>query len=152
MAQNMSTSTVLVCEDDMAMVRIFQFLLRQQGVGRVTTTSSGEAVAAMALQHKPDLILLDMMLPGKDGLAVLSELKMNPATREIPVIIVSGKESQLQVKEAMAAGAIDYVVKPFDPMELGVRIKNFLDAIRNPLPQTPAQNPPPSTGIGGMRA
>lgn len=134
------------------MVRIFQFLLRQQGVNNVITAASGEKVLALATQHRPHLILLDMMLPGKDGLTVLQELKAIAVTREIPVIIVSGKESQVQVRAAMAAGAIDYVIKPFDPMELGTRIKNFLDAIHNPLPSTPAQNPPPSTGIGGMRA
>lgn len=152
MPLNPAGSCVLVCEDDSAMVRIFQFLLRQQGVANVLTTASGETVPALAVKNNPNLILLDMMLPGKDGLAVLKDLKSNSATREIPVIIVSGKESQAQVKEAMAAGAIDYVIKPFDPMELGTRIKNFLDAMKNPLPSTPAQTPPSTPGFGGMRA
>ena len=67
------------------------------------------------------------MLPGKDGVGVLNELKANDETRLIPVIIVSGKESQEQVQQAMMAGAIDYVIKPFEPMELGIRIQTFLD-------------------------
>jgi DNA-binding response OmpR family regulator len=120
---------VLVCEDDPAMTRIFQFLLRQQGIRSVVTTDSGEHVMAMVQQHNPTLILMDLMLPGKDGLTVLKELKEDERTRTIPVIIVSGKESQDQVSQAMMAGAIDYVIKPFEPMELGVRIRIFLETL-----------------------
>lgn len=121
--------TVLVCEDDPAMVRIFQFLLRQQGIRNVVTTGQGNQIMPLAQAHKPALILLDLMLPGKDGITVLRELKAQEATRNIPVIVVSGKESQEQVQQAMLAGAIDYVIKPFEPMELGGRIKNFLDSL-----------------------
>ncbi len=124
------TRSVLICEDDAAMVRIFQFLMRQQGVGEVLTTPRGENVVDMVVREKPDLIRLDMMLPGKDGLTVLKELKSNEDTFHIPVIVVSGKESQMQVREAMAAGAIDYVVKPFDPMELGMRIRHFFEMVK----------------------
>jgi DNA-binding response OmpR family regulator len=126
---NVAERQVLVCEDDPAMVRIFQFLLRQQGIHGVITTGNGTAVAALARAHKPAMILLDLMLPGKDGLSVLQELKENEETRLIPVIVVSGKESHEQVQQAMMAGAIDYVIKPFEPMELGERIRTFLDSI-----------------------
>jgi DNA-binding response OmpR family regulator len=128
-ASDSGEHSVLVCEDDPAMVRIFQFLLRQQGMRSVLTTSQGEKVAELAQKHKPALILLDLMLPGKDGLSVLRDLKDNEQTRLIPVIVVSGKESHEQVQQAMMAGAIDYVIKPFEPMELGARIKNFLDTL-----------------------
>lgn len=127
----MAARGVLVCEDDPAMVRIFQFLLRQQGIADVVTTARGENVLPMALSQKPDLVLLDMMLPDKDGLTVLRELKANEATRSIAVIVVSGKEAQEQVQQAMMAGAIDYVIKPFEPMELGVRIRNFLESLNS---------------------
>ena len=120
---------VLICEDDPSMVRIFQFLMRQQGIRNVITTGNGAQAAPLARQHKPSLILLDLMLPGKDGLGVLKELKEDEETRSIPVIVVSGKESHEQVQQAMMAGAIDYVIKPFEPMELGTRIKNFLDTL-----------------------
>src|SRR5438105_1763075 len=108
------------------MVRIFQFLLRQQGIHTVITATNGDQVTALAKKHNPSLVLLDMMLPIKDGLTVLRELKGDDATRSIPVIVVSGKEAHAQVQEAMTAGAIDYVIKPFEPMELGARIKSFL--------------------------
>src|SRR5437879_480983 len=101
MVLGLPIQSVLVCEDDPAMVRIFQFLLRQQGIGNVFTTANGDKVTALAAQHHPALVLLDLMLPGKDGLAVLRELKQNEGTRAIPVIVVSGKESHEQVQEAM---------------------------------------------------
>lgn len=129
MARPSAESNVLVCEDDPAMVRIFQFILRQQGIPNVITTGNGEQVMPLVMRQRPALILLDLMLPGKDGLTVLNELKENEHTRHIPVIVVSGKESQQQVQQAMMAGAIDYVIKPFEPMELGARIRTFLDTL-----------------------
>lgn len=134
--------TVLVCEDDPAMIRIFQFLLRQQGIRNVLTTSSGSAVLSIVQREKPDLLLLDLMLPDKDGLTVINELKQDPICRVIPVIVVSGREAQDQVHQAMVAGAIDYVIKPFEPMELGARIRGFLDSLS-------ASQIPPSAGLGG---
>jgi DNA-binding response OmpR family regulator len=142
--------TVLVCEDDPSMVRIFQFLLRQQGIRSVVTAGNGEQVFPLAQQHKPSLILLDVMLPGKDGLSVLRDLKENEETRLIPVIVVSGKESREQVQQAMMAGAIDYVIKPFEPMELGSRIKNFLDTLNDFPTDASAEASPPSPGLGGL--
>jgi DNA-binding response OmpR family regulator len=129
MALENPARSILVCEDDPAMLRIFQFLLVQQGIRKVMTTSRGESVADMAQKDRPDLILLDLMLPGRDGIDVLRELKSTESTRSIPVIVVSGKESQEQVKQAMMAGAIDYVIKPFEPMELGARIRGLLDSL-----------------------
>jgi len=123
------TRTVLVCEDDPAMLRIFQFLLMQQGIQKVLTTASGEKVLAMLQADQPDLVLLDLMLPGRDGLDVLRDIKANEATKNIPVIVVSGKESQQQVQQAMMAGATDYVIKPFEPSDLGMRIRTFLDSM-----------------------
>ncbi len=129
MTVDSESRSILVCEDDPAMVRIFQFLLRQNGIKEVLTTASGQQALSLALSHRPSLILLDLMLPDKDGLSVLKELKENEVTRLIPVIVVSGKEAQDQVRQAMMAGAIDYVIKPFEPMELGSRIKSFLERL-----------------------
>jgi DNA-binding response OmpR family regulator len=122
---------VLVCEDDPAMVRIFQFLLQKQGIGPVLTATHGTKVVGLAQREKPHLIMLDLMLPGKDGLTILKELKQNEATRAIPVIVISGIESQNQVSQAIDAGAADYVTKPFDSMELGTRLLQFLNSLYN---------------------
>jgi len=129
MAFDIPSRSILVCEDDPAMLRIFQFLLLQQGIRKVMTTSRGETVPEMAQKDRPDLILLDLMLPGRDGIDVLRELKSTESTRAIPVMVVSGKESQEQVQQAMMAGAIDYIIKPFEPMELGARIRGFLESL-----------------------
>lgn len=144
---------VLVCEDDPAMVRIFQFLLKKQGIGPVHTTSNGNSVLPMVLREKPQLILLDLMLPGKDGLAVLKDLKNDPVASVIPVVVVSGVESKDQVEQAMEAGAADYVIKPFDSMELGIHLKQYLDSL-DPPPTSPEENwgsPPPGFMTGGSR-
>ena len=132
---------VLVCEDDPAMVRIFQFLLQKQGIGPVLIASDGSKVVPLIQREKPHLILLDLMLPGKDGLTILKELKKNEAICAIPVIVISGIESQNQVTQAIDAGAADYVTKPFDSMELGNRLKQFL----NSLYTTPASEAIPGT-------
>jgi DNA-binding response OmpR family regulator len=129
-----SERSVLICEDDPAMVRIIQFLLRQQGIRNVFTTGNGNDAPGLALKYKPALILLDLMLPGKDGLTVLQDLKGKPETQVLPVIVVSGKESHEQIQQALIAGAIDYIIKPFEPMELGMRIRTFLDNIDPPRP------------------
>jgi DNA-binding response OmpR family regulator len=142
---------VLVCEDDPAMLRIFQFLLQKQGIGPVITTSNGTNVAALAQREKPHLILLDLMLPGKDGLTVLKELKKSDVTSPIPVIVISGIESKNQVTFAIDAGAADYVTKPFDSMELGSRLKEFLLSLYNAqAPGSNSQTPPPSVASGGL--
>ena len=140
---------VLVCEDDPAMVRIFQFLLQKQGIGGVLTTSDGNKVVPICTREKPHLILLDLMLPGKDGLSVLKDLKSSEATSSIPVIVISGIESKNQVSLAIDAGAADYVTKPFDSMELGARLRDFLNALYN-TPSTNAGAPPPSAAGGSF--
>jgi DNA-binding response OmpR family regulator len=146
--------SIIVCEDDPAMTRIFQFLLRQQGIRQVITTASGEHVVDLVRKEHPQLILLDLMLPKKDGLTVLRELKQDESISGVPVIVVSGKEAQEQVHQAMSAGAIDYVIKPFEPAELGARIKSFLQSLDiapagdTPNPLAPPRFPPTS-GFGG---
>lgn len=142
----MNSYRVLVCEDDPAMQRIFQFLLQKQGIGPVQTVSDGSKVFAMAQREKPHLILLDLMMPGKDGLTVLKELKSSEATSSIPVIVISGIESKNQVTHAIDAGAADYVTKPFDSMELGARLKEFLVALYS---SSSSSGAPPSMTSGG---
>jgi DNA-binding response OmpR family regulator len=142
---------VLICEDDPAMVRIFQFLLQKQGIGPLLTVSDGKKVVALIEREKPHLVLLDLMLPGKDGITILKELKKSPATSAIPVVVISGIESQNQVTQAIDAGAADYVTKPFDSMELGSRIKQFLISLYNPStnPESGMGTPPQGMASGG---
>jgi DNA-binding response OmpR family regulator len=140
---------VLICEDDPAMVRIFQFLLQKQGIGPLLTVSDGKKVVQLIEREKPHLVLLDLMLPGKDGITILKELKKSPATSGIPVVVISGIESQNQVTQAIDAGAADYVTKPFDSMELGGRIKQFLISLYNPPANPEMGTPPQGMASGG---
>jgi two-component system alkaline phosphatase synthesis response regulator PhoP len=135
---------VLVCEDDPAMVRIFQFLLQKQGIGPVLTATDGAKVVAIAQRERPHLILLDMMLPNKDGLTILKELKAIQSIAAIPVVVISGIESQNQVSQAIDTGAADYVTKPFDSMDLGMRLRSFLDSLYG----SPATEPGTSVPSG----
>ena len=131
------------------MVRIFQFLLQKQGIGPVFTVSDGAKVIATAKREKPQLILLDLMLPGKDGLTILKELKASDATSAIPVIVISGIESKNQVSVAIDAGAADYVTKPFDSMELGARLREFLVSLYSTSPAG-SGTPPPIVSGGSL--
>ena len=140
---------VVVCEDDPAMVRIFQFLLQKQGIGPVFTATDGNKVIPLCLREKPQLILLDLMLPGKDGLTILKELKNSEITSGIPVIVISGIESQNQVSQAIDAGAADYVTKPFDSMDLGTRLKQFLISLYNPPSGPGGTSGSPTISSGG---
>ena len=154
-AMQSSDKGVLVCEDDAAMMRIFQFLLRQVGIEPVWAVSRGKDVFGAVQREKPALVLLDLMLPDRDGLSVLKELKGHEATRSIPVIVVSGKEAQEQVRSALQAGAADYIIKPFDPMELGARLRQLLDSGKAFTPkdfapvETNEGGAPPETVTGG---
>jgi DNA-binding response OmpR family regulator len=132
------------------MLRIFQFLLKKQGIGPVLAVPDGSKVVTTVQREKPHLILLDLMLPGKDGLSILQELKKNESTRGIPVVVISGIESKDQVSQAIDAGAADYVIKPFDSMELGSRLLQFLNSLYNtPAPGASSDPQPPQISSGG---
>ncbi|VEB41789.1 Stalked cell differentiation-controlling protein [Chromobacterium violaceum] len=82
------------------------------------------------MKHPPDLILLDFSMPGMDGLAVCRELKLNPRTRDIPILFLSSvSDSQTKV-DGFAAGAVDFIIKPFERSELLARVNTHLDLAR----------------------
>ena len=120
---------VLVVEDEESFSDALSYMLRKEGF-EVAVCPTGPDALDTFDRSGADLVLLDLMLPGRDGIDVLRELKSSEITRAIPVMVVSGKESQEQVQQAMMAGAIDYVIKPFEPMELGARIRAFLDSLK----------------------
>ena len=93
---------------------------------RLIKALSGVQALALALREKPDLILLDIMMPGLDGLAVMRELKLNPATEDGPVIFLTAKGGLDDVVAGLEAGAADYIAKPFHGPELLARVKTHL--------------------------
>ncbi|WP_198664780.1 ATP-binding protein [Lewinella sp. IMCC34191] len=95
---------------------------------RILYASDGDAGERMALEHLPDLIVSDIMMPGKDGYALCHSLKRNPKTSHIPIILLTAKAGQDSTIAGLNLGADDYLTKPFNPKELRLRVKNLLDA------------------------
>jgi CheY-like chemotaxis protein len=97
---------------------------------RVHAVESGAEALAAALELHPDLILLDVLMPGMDGYQVCSALKQDPLTREIPIIFLSCRDEADDVARGLEAGALDYIIKPFEPLELLARVRTHLELHR----------------------
>ncbi|NLE37003.1 MAG: response regulator [Pirellulaceae bacterium] len=118
--------TVLVIDDDEAMADVLSRRLEQQGFAS-KTADSGARGLAIARADRPDLILLDLRLPDKDGFTICEELADSSETCCIPVIILSGLESPDIIRRARAAGCHFFVRKPYDPNALLVLIRQAID-------------------------
>lgn len=122
----MDVRTVLVVEDEPDIARIIGLALKLIGRWNVVTCHTAGEVEPMARSGRPDLILLDRLLSGSDGLDVCRALKASPQTQHIPVIFLSAKCTDADRADGIAAGAAGYLGKPFDPMELADRVKAIL--------------------------
>ncbi|MEX2300440.1 MAG: response regulator transcription factor [Bryobacterales bacterium] len=122
--------TIAIVEDDNDLRELLRYNLEQRGYRCVATESGAEALP-LCRHARPDLILLDIMLPGMDGLQVFQALKSNAALREAPVIFLTARASETDRVVGLELGANDYVVKPFSVRELLVRIRIQL-AARSP--------------------
>jgi DNA-binding response OmpR family regulator len=111
------TRTVLIIEDEKLIVVSTQMVLEAAGF-RVESASSGEEGVTKASKVTPDLILLDIMMPGIDGWETLTRLKRDPATSRIPVIVFTAREHARGHPRSAELGAVDYFRKPFEPDEL----------------------------------
>ena len=119
-------SRIYVVEDDESISALIAAVLSAAG-HEVRTMESGEALEKLvSAGETPDLLLLDIMLPGKDGLQLLSEWKARPSTAAIPCIILSAKGEELDKVRGLEMGAEDYITKPFGVLELQARVKTAL--------------------------
>jgi signal transduction histidine kinase len=118
-------ATVLVVDDEAAGREMLTLLLEAQGL-RVTTAEDGETALAIVAATPPDLILLDVMMPGLDGFEVCRRLKNNADTVFIPVVFLTALHSAKERIRGAAAGADDFLSKPFDVVELATRVKSLL--------------------------
>ena len=116
---------ILIVDDELHNRRLLEVMLGPEGF-HLLTAASGEEALAMVAQEHPDLILLDIMMPGMDGYRVVCEIKGDPATRNIPVIIVSALDDRLARMRGLSAGAEDFLTKPVDRVELFMRVRNLL--------------------------
>jgi putative two-component system response regulator len=117
--------TVLMVDDDPANLKVLQAILEGQGC-RLLTARNGAAALSLAAQEKPDVILLDIMMPEMNGFDVCRRLKTAPTTFEIPVIFLSSPERTEDKVRGLEMGAVDYITKPFQPEEVIARVTTHL--------------------------
>ena len=119
-------TTVLVVEDDPVIIDLLTLTLELEGW---TVLRAKDAVSALevARAEVPDIVVSDVMMPGRSGLDLIADLTADGATAAIPVILLSARALAAEVAEGLSAGAVDYVTKPFDPDDLIERIQKVLD-------------------------
>jgi CheY-like chemotaxis protein len=122
-----SLTRVLVVEDDPDIQRVIVMAFRFQGITDVVTVGSGEECLATVESVMPDVILMDVMMPKMDGYETCRRLKANPETSKVPVVFLSAKAQQSERQLGLQAGAVGYLIKPFDPMTLCDQIRAILD-------------------------
>ena len=123
----MKGATILVVDDDPVIQKLLSVNFEMEGY-RVITASDGIEGLERIRDDAPDLVLLDVMMPRMDGLAVARQLKSDPATKKIPVLLLSAKAQSSDIHGGLDAGADDYVTKPFDPLELLDKVAALLGA------------------------
>ncbi|HET7499297.1 MAG TPA: response regulator [Candidatus Omnitrophota bacterium] len=121
----MSKGKILVVDDEIYIVHILDFSLGMEGY-EVVTALDGEQALERVASEKPDLIVLDIMMPKLDGYEVCRAVKSNPATKNVPVILLSAKGRNVDQKMGFDVGADDYITKPFSPRKLVERINQLL--------------------------
>ncbi|MCR5809534.1 MAG: response regulator transcription factor [Clostridiales bacterium] len=126
---------IYIVEDDLDIRELESYALRSSGFEVTACASGAELFETIVWDPAPQLILLDIMLPGEDGLALLARLRENPATSEAPIMMVTAKSSEIDKVRGLDQGADDYLTKPFGVMELVSRVKALL---RRSAPRDPA--------------
>jgi len=121
----MTGKLITLIEDEPDIQEIIAYNLKREGY-QVSSALNGEEGLDLIDRKKPDLILLDLMLPGIDGLEVCRRLRSRPETQDIPIIMVSAKGEETDVVLGLGLGADDYIAKPFSPKELIARVKAVL--------------------------
>ncbi|MCH8748706.1 response regulator [Patescibacteria group bacterium] len=119
---------LLLVEDDALLVRLYQKKFTKDGY-EVVSAKDGEAGLALIDKEQPDLVLLDIMMPKLSGLEMLERIKANPATRSIPVVILSNLGGEEEQERALELGAVAYIVKANnDPAKVSAKIREILQA------------------------
>ena len=118
-------TAVLVVDDDTDIRELVAFKLSRSGYD-VRTASDGDVGYEAALSSRPDLVLLDVMMPGLSGIEVCRRLRETPATATTPILLLTAKAQEADVEAGFAAGADDYIAKPFSPRELVSRVEAVL--------------------------
>jgi two-component system phosphate regulon response regulator PhoB len=122
-------TTILVADDDLDIRDLVAYKLEQAGY-EVTAVTNGLAALSAARKARPDLAVLDVMMPGMSGIDVCRELRGNKSTATVPIILLTARAQEGDVEVGFGAGADDYIVKPFSPRELLRRVEAILGRTR----------------------
>jgi len=121
-------SKILVAEDEQDIRDLIEFTLKYAG-HEVVSVANGEEACQMAKKIMPDLILLDVRMPVMSGYEACEKIKNDPKTKNIPIVFLSAKGQDSEIKAGLQAGAADYLLKPFAPDDLNRRLKEILDGV-----------------------
>jgi DNA-binding response OmpR family regulator len=125
----MPDSTVLVVDDDPVILKLLEVNFDMEGFG-VLIAHDGEEGIDVARRERPDVIVSDIMMPKVSGIELVTELKGDPDTSDIPIILLSAKAQNADVRTGLDAGADDYITKPFEPLDLVDRVNRLLEVRR----------------------
>ena len=134
----MPSSTILIVEDEPDIAEVLTYNLEREGMIVHVVERGDDAVGALEAHH-PDLVVLDLMLPGMDGLEVARRIRSEPATAEMPLVMLTAKAEEVDRIVGLELGADDYITKPFSPREAVLRIKAVL--------RRSSEGPGPTTAI-----
>ncbi len=123
----MAASTILIVDDEPTNLHLLTSLLRSEYMVRAVSSGEG-ALRAATSEPQPDLVLLDVMMPGMDGYAVLAQLRENPATQDIPVVFLTALAEAPDEERGLKLGAADYITKPINPVVVLARVRTQLQA------------------------
>ena len=126
MISPMSGKKILVVEDDPSIRRVIVLALKSGGYSDILEVEAGDVAVNAAFEKRPDLVILDLMLPGLDGLEVCRRLRSNPETSSVAIVMLTAKDSDRDIVAGLDAGANDYVTKPFSKEVLLARIRAAL--------------------------
>jgi len=132
----MPMETILIVDDEEDIIELIKYNLKKEGYA-ILTAMTGEAALKIARHSRPDLVVLDLMLPGIDGLEVTRCLKRNDDTMDIPIVMVTAKGEESDIVAGLELGANDYISKPFSPRELTARIRAILRRRQKTIPGEP---------------
>lgn len=116
---------VLIADDEESVRQLVREVLEGAGM-RTLVAADGDQVMALAAEHRPSLIILDVMMPEMDGYTALTRLRGHPATREIPVIVLTGQSAPVYRELSEGIGAMAHVTKPFSPKALAATVRQIL--------------------------
>ena len=121
----MPGNRILIVDDEPNIVRSLNFVLNKEGYD-VSIAEDGEQALTMIRSSKPDLLILDVMMPKKNGYDVCLDVKSDPALRDIYVLILTAKGREDEREEGLSQGADEFITKPFSPMMIAARVKELL--------------------------